>query len=201
MLTGLRESAARRRLPGSGLYFIVEQAYADSITRSLRLEYPDALYHLTARSDRREPIFEDDGDDLAFIDLLAKEVMQQGWVLYAFCLMGNHYHLLRETPESNLVKGMRQLGERPAPGYLRYSASGIVAQQRSAHFTLQRILQVARERPRLRAQIQKCVRRNWHAWDSPQSRHRSNHGPGGQRSKRHERDAQEPPYRLLDHAL
>lgn len=79
------------------------------MTRPLRLEFAGALYHLTARGDRQEPIFEDDTDRLVFIDLLAKEVTQQGWLLYAFCLMGNHYHLLVETPEPNLVRGMRRL--------------------------------------------------------------------------------------------
>jgi len=79
------------------------------MTRPLRLEFAGALYHLTARGDRQEPIFEDDQDRLVFLDLLAKEVLQQGWVLYAFCLMGNHYHLLLETPEPNLVQGMRRL--------------------------------------------------------------------------------------------
>lgn len=79
------------------------------MTRPLRLAFPGACYHLTARGDRQEPIFEDDEDRLAFLDLLAKEVLQQGWILYAFCLMGNHYHLLLETPEPNLVQGMRRL--------------------------------------------------------------------------------------------
>jgi len=79
------------------------------MARPLRLQFPGALYHLTARGDRQEPIFEDDQDRLVFLDLLAKEVLQQGWVLYAFCLMGNHYHLLLETPEPNLVQGMRRL--------------------------------------------------------------------------------------------
>jgi putative transposase len=79
------------------------------MARPLRLEFPGACYHLTARGDRQEPIFEDDADRLVFLDLLAKEVLQQGWVLYAFCLMGNHYHLLLETPEPNLVQGMRRL--------------------------------------------------------------------------------------------
>ena len=79
------------------------------MARPLRLEFPGACYHVTARGDRQEPIFEDNHDYLAFIDLLAKEVRQQGWLLYAFCLMGNHYHLLLETPEPNLVKGMRRL--------------------------------------------------------------------------------------------
>lgn len=79
------------------------------MTRPLRLQFAGALYHLTARGDRQESIFEDDQDRLVFLDLLAKEVLQQGWVLYAFCLMGNHYHLLLETPEPNLVQGMRRL--------------------------------------------------------------------------------------------
>ena len=77
--------------------------------RPLRLEFHGAVYHVTARGDRQEAIFEDDDDRLAFIDLLAKEVSQQGWLLYAFCLMDNHYHLLLETPEPTLVRGMRRL--------------------------------------------------------------------------------------------
>jgi len=79
------------------------------MARPLRLEFAGACYHLTARGNRQEPIFDDDGDRLAFLDLLGKEVLQQGWKLYAFCLMGNHYHLLLETPEPNLVRGMRRL--------------------------------------------------------------------------------------------
>ena len=79
------------------------------MARPLRLEFSGACYHLTARGDRQEPVFEDDQDRLVFLDRLAKEVLQQGWRLYAFCLMGNHYHLLLETPEPNLVQGMRRL--------------------------------------------------------------------------------------------
>jgi putative transposase len=79
------------------------------MTRPLRLEFPGAVYHITARGDRREPIFLDDDDRLTFLDLLSKEVKQQGWLLYAFCLMDNHYHLLLETPQPNLVRGMRRL--------------------------------------------------------------------------------------------
>ena len=79
------------------------------MARPLRLEFPGAVYHITARGDRKEAIFEDDNDRLAFIERLAREVNQQGWLLYAFCLMDNHYHLLLETPEPNLVRGMRRL--------------------------------------------------------------------------------------------
>jgi REP-associated tyrosine transposase len=79
------------------------------MARPIRLEFPGAVYHVTARGDRQEPIFEDDGDRVAFLELLAREVGQQGWLLYAFCLMDNHYHLVLETPEPNLVRGMRRL--------------------------------------------------------------------------------------------
>lgn len=79
------------------------------MARPLRLEFAGALYHLTARGDRQEPIFLDDGDRRGFLDLLGKEISQQGWICYAYCLMGNHYHLLIETPEANLVRGMRRL--------------------------------------------------------------------------------------------
>ena len=79
------------------------------MARPLRLEFPGALYHLTARGDRQEPIFLDDGDRRRFLDLLGKEIVQQDWVCYAYCLMHNHYHLLIETPQANLVRGMRRL--------------------------------------------------------------------------------------------
>ena len=79
------------------------------MARPLRVEFPGAVYHVTARGDRQEPIFEHNDDRLLFLELLAKEVAQQHWVVYAFCLMDNHYHLLLETPEPNLVKGMRRL--------------------------------------------------------------------------------------------
>ena len=79
------------------------------MARPLRLEFPGAVYHITARGDRREAIFLDDEDRLRFIELLARETKQQGWLLYAFCLMDNHYHLLLETPQANLVRGMRRL--------------------------------------------------------------------------------------------
>jgi len=79
------------------------------MARPLRLEFAGAVYHLTARGDRQEPIFLNDADRRKFLDLLGKEVQQQGWICYAYCLMDNHYHLLIETPQANLVAGMRRL--------------------------------------------------------------------------------------------
>ena len=81
------------------------------MSRPLRLEFAGALYHITARGNAREDIFRDDGDRATFLDLLAREIAQQRWRLYAYCLMGNHYHLLIETPEPNLTRGMQRLNQ------------------------------------------------------------------------------------------
>ena len=79
------------------------------MSRPIRIEFPDALYHVTARGDRREDIFEDDQDRQAFLLTLEQIVAQFNWLCYAWCLMDNHYHLLIQTPDGNLSKGMRQL--------------------------------------------------------------------------------------------
>lgn len=79
------------------------------MVRPLRLEFPGAVYHITARGNARQNIFLDDADRHRFLSLFAREVGQQGWRCYAYCLMDNHYHLFIETPEGNLVTGMRRL--------------------------------------------------------------------------------------------
>ena len=79
------------------------------MSRPIRIEFPDALYHVTARGDRREDIVEDDTDRQAFVDILGQVVIQLNWLCWAWCLMDNHYHLLIQTPDANLSKGMRQL--------------------------------------------------------------------------------------------
>ena len=79
------------------------------MSRPLRLEFAGAIYHLTARGNARLPIFEDDQDREAFLDLLGDVVERFNWVCHSYCLMDNHYHLLVETIESNLSRGARQL--------------------------------------------------------------------------------------------
>src|SRR3989304_3900760 len=81
------------------------------MSRPLRLEFAGALYHVTARGNAREDIFRDDGDRATFLDLLGREIAQQPWRLYASCLSANHYHLLIETPEPNLTRGMQRLNQ------------------------------------------------------------------------------------------
>lgn len=79
------------------------------MARPLRLEYPGALYHVTARGDRREDIYLHDRDRSGFLALLGEVCERFNWRIPAYCLMSNHYHLLVETPDDNLSKGMRQL--------------------------------------------------------------------------------------------
>jgi len=79
------------------------------MARPLRLEFAGALYHVTARGDGREDIYLADGDRGLFLDVLAGVRDRFNWTVHAYCLMSNHYHLLVETPDANLSKGMRQL--------------------------------------------------------------------------------------------
>jgi REP element-mobilizing transposase RayT len=77
------------------------------MARPLRIEYPGALYHVTSSGNRQEAIFDDDQDRSAFLNVLDEVISRFRWRCYAYCLMGNHYHLMIETPEANLTKGMR----------------------------------------------------------------------------------------------
>lgn len=79
------------------------------MARPIRLEFAGALYHVTSRGDRREEIYEEDSDRQTFISLLDDICESYNWICHAYCLMGNHYHLLIETPDANLSNGMRQL--------------------------------------------------------------------------------------------
>lgn len=79
------------------------------MARPLRLEFAGALYHVTTRGDGQEAIYRDDDDRKVFLTVLGKVCDRFNWVVYAYCLMGNHYHLVVETPDGNLSKGMRQL--------------------------------------------------------------------------------------------
>jgi REP element-mobilizing transposase RayT len=80
------------------------------MARQLRIEYPGAVYHVTGRGNAQQGVFLGDDDRYFFLGLLAKVNKRFNWLCHAYCLMDNHYHLLIETPEGKLSKGMRQLG-------------------------------------------------------------------------------------------
>src|SRR5690606_34921782 len=79
------------------------------MARSIRIEYEGAFYHVMARGNRRERIFLDDEDRRFFLGTLGEACAMTGWRAHAWALMGNHYHLALETPEANLVAGMKWL--------------------------------------------------------------------------------------------
>src|SRR6266498_6110949 len=75
--------------------------------RKLRLEYPGAIYHVMNRGDRREDIFLDDADRCRFVETLGEACGKTDWQVHAYCLMRNHFHMVLETPRTNLVAGMQ----------------------------------------------------------------------------------------------
>ncbi len=79
------------------------------MARPLRIEFAGALYHVTSRGDGQEDIYLDDTDREIYLEVLADVQHRFNWAIHAYCLMSNHYHLLIETPDSNLAKGMRHL--------------------------------------------------------------------------------------------
>jgi len=79
------------------------------MTRPLRIEFKGAVYHITSRGNAQQAIFLDEKDFTDFLSVLCSVVKRYHFILHAYCLMNNHYHLLIETPYGNLSRGMRQL--------------------------------------------------------------------------------------------
>lgn len=77
------------------------------MARQVRIEFPGAVYHVMNRGDHQEAIFRGDEDRRLFLKTLGEACGKTGWRIHAWVLMDNHYHLLLETPEPNLVFGMK----------------------------------------------------------------------------------------------
>ena len=77
------------------------------MSRQLRIEFPGAVYHVTSRGDRREPIYRNDTDRQAQIDILAQAMDRFDAQVLAYCQMGNHFHLVLHTRSANLSRLMR----------------------------------------------------------------------------------------------
>jgi putative transposase len=101
------------------------------MARPLRIEFPGAVYHLTSRGDRREAIFDDDDDRHSFLAVLAHALERGEARALAYCLMGNHYHLVLQTQRANLSTVMRQINGIYTQRYnRRHGKSGHVFQGR-----------------------------------------------------------------------
>ena len=79
------------------------------MARPPRMEFENALYHVTSRGNARQVIFHNDGDRRRFLDQLQGNLEQYGVILYAWVLMSNHYHLVVRTPRANLGRFMQRL--------------------------------------------------------------------------------------------
>lgn len=77
------------------------------MARRPRLQFHGALYHVCSRGDRQEPIFEEDQDREMFLDLIGEAASKYELTFLAYCLMGNHYHLVMQTRLPNLSDAMR----------------------------------------------------------------------------------------------
>jgi putative transposase len=95
------------------------------MARRLRVEYEGAIYHVMSRGDRREAIFKGDEDRELFLKTLGEACAKTDWQVHAWCLMSNHFHLVIETPQPNLVAGMKWfLGTYTARFNRRHKLSG-----------------------------------------------------------------------------
>lgn len=99
--------------------------------RPLRIEYPDALYHITSRGNERKEIYLDEEDRLKFLTILEDYHDRYGILIHSYVLMDNHYHLILETPKGNLVQVMQGING-GYTGYFnrKYERSGHLFQGR-----------------------------------------------------------------------
>lgn len=79
------------------------------MSRPLRIEYEGALYHIISRGNAKQDIFLDKRDRDRFLNILSDAHKRYDFIFYSYCLMKSHYHLLVETPEGNISRGMRYI--------------------------------------------------------------------------------------------
>jgi putative transposase len=82
------------------------------MARQLRIEFKDAFYHITSRGNMREDVFFEDTDRKKFLEILSKTKERYSYLLHAYGLMSNHYHLLIETPKANISQIMQNIREK-----------------------------------------------------------------------------------------
>lgn len=109
------------------------------MARPLRVEFHGAMYHVIARGNAKQKIFLNDHDRQEFLRWLGYVQKMYNLVIYAYCLMGNHYHLLVETPDANLSKAMRDLNGNYSQGFnKRHKRVGHLLQGRYKAFVVEK---------------------------------------------------------------
>src|SRR5438552_9385839 len=89
------------------------------MARPLRLDFADATHHITSRGNERKDIFHNDRDREKFLEYLAETVRRYGWLITAWVLMSNHFHLVLETPSPTLSPACSGCSVRTASGSIR----------------------------------------------------------------------------------
>lgn len=118
------------------------------MSRPLRLEFPGALYHVTARGNVKADIYLGRRDRIVWLSILEEICTRYNFVVHSFCQMSNHYHIVLETIDGNLIQGMRQLNGRYSQYFnRRHQRVGHVFQGRYKGILIQRekyLLELAR---------------------------------------------------------
>jgi REP element-mobilizing transposase RayT len=96
------------------------------MSRPLRIEYEGALYHITSRGNERNPIYREKGDYQRFLEILSELPQRYNVIIHGYVLMGNHYHLLMETPKGNIITKVMHYLNATYTGYFnkRYKRIG-----------------------------------------------------------------------------
>jgi len=82
------------------------------MVRELRAHAEGSFYHIRSRGNAKQIIYADDGDRILFFSFLKDVIHRYEWLCHGYCLMDNHYHLIIETPQDNLIEGIRDLTQR-----------------------------------------------------------------------------------------
>jgi REP element-mobilizing transposase RayT len=109
------------------------------MARPLRLEHPGAVWHVTSRGNNREDIYRSEEDHLKFLSIFAEAVRRFSWIVHAYTLMTNHFHLVIETPEPTLSRGMKWMNGKYAQWFNRkYQRCGHLFQGRFKGFLVEK---------------------------------------------------------------
>ena len=109
------------------------------MARPLRIQYPNAMYHIISRGIGRMTIFHNEKDFSKFIQFMERVIEKHNWICHAYCLMGTHYHILLETPDANMVVGMKYLNQVYSQFYnWKYRRVGPVLQGRYKSWLVER---------------------------------------------------------------
>ena len=109
------------------------------MARRHRIQFPGAMYHVMSRGNRKSTIVEDDDDRCTFMTTFSEAACDHHVRVYAFCLMGTHYHMLLDTPRGNLSEFIRTLNAEYSKAFnRRHGRVGHTFEQRFESFVVQR---------------------------------------------------------------